>query len=178
MSFVQIVSAFRVYNADVLLIALGVTLLTSLLKKTVMKNVSRKLYVFLPFLVALVVYAVYRALVTLSATPFTTELFKTLEGGFATGCAATLYYVFYEQFIRGKATGVSPLLPLLEVIPEGKRTEAANKLYADSKALPVEEREAFFKEHLNDYADPPLDEAETAAVSKLLAEFMASLEKK
>ena len=177
MSFVQIVSAFRVYSADVLLIAFGVTLLTSLLKKTVLKNVSNKLYVFLPFLVGLIVFAVYRALVTLSAAPFTTELFKTLEGGFATGCAATLYYVFFEQFIRGK-TGVSPLSPLLEgIVPEEKRAEAAKKLYVESKPLPTEERENYFSENLNAYADPPLDEAEKAATAKVLAEFMASLEK-
>ena len=179
MSFVQIIGAFRVYNADVLLIALGVTLLTSLLKKTVMKKVSRKLYVFLPFVVGLIAFAVYRALVTLSAAPFTTELLKTLEGGFATGCAATLYYVFYEQLIRGKATTFSPLLPLLEgIVPDKTRTKAAEELYAGSVSLPADEREGFFNETLNGYADPPLGEADKAALSKVLAEYMASIEKK
>ena len=178
MSFIQIVSAFRVYSADVLFIALGVTLLTSLLKKTVLKKVSKKLYVFFPFLVGLILFSVFRALVTLSPAPFTTELFATLEGGFATGCAATLYYVFYEQFIRGK-TSVSPLLPLLEgIVPEERRALEADKLYAESKALPSEKRENYFSEKLNLFADPPLDEAEKAATSKLLSEFMASLEKK
>ena len=178
MTFIQIVSAFRVYSADVLFLALGVTLLTSLLKKTVLKNVSKKLYVFFPFVIGLIVFAVFRALVTLSPAPFTTELFSTLEGGFATGCASTLYYVFYEQFIRGK-TGVSPLLPLLEgIVPEGRRAEAAEKLYAESKMLPAKERETYFSENLNRFADPPLDEAEKAATSKVLAEFMASLETK
>ena len=176
MTFIQIVSAFRVYSADVLFIALGVTLITSLLKKTVLKNLSKKLYVFIPFLVGLILFAVFRALVTLSPAPFTTELLSTLEGGFATGCAATLYYVLYEQFIRGK-TSASPLLPLLEAVPEEKRAIAAEKLYAESKALPKEERETYFSEHLNLYADPPLDEAEKAATSKVLSEFMASLEK-
>ena len=178
MTFIQIVSAFRVYSMDVLFLALGVTLITSLLKKTVLKNVSKKLYVFFPFLVGLIVFAVFRALVTLSPAPFTTELFSTLEGGFATGCAATLYYVFYEQFIRGK-TSVSPLLPLLEgIVPEEKRALAAEKLYEESKALSAEERENYFSENLNRFADPPLDEAEKAATSKLLSDFMASLETK
>ena len=177
MSFIQIVSAFRVYSADVLFIALGVTLITSLLKKTVLKNVSKKLYVFFPFLVGLILFGVYRTLVTLSPAPFTTELFATLEGGFATGCAATLYYVFYEQFIRCK-TSVSPLLPLLDMIPEEKRAIAAEKLYAESKPLSIEEREKYFSENLNLFADPPLDEAEKAATSKTLAEFMASLDTK
>ena len=100
MSAIQYLSTFRLYGWDVLLLAGGVTLLTSLLKKTVLKNAPKKLFVFLPFALGIVLYAIYRALVTLSAEPFTTGLAATVEGGFACGCAATLYYVVYEQFFR------------------------------------------------------------------------------
>ena len=99
MDTIKYLSVFRAYGADVLLLALGVTLLTSLLKKTVMKNCPKKLFVFLPFAIGIVCYAVYRALATLSAAPFTTELAKTVEGGFASGCAATLYALFYPALI-------------------------------------------------------------------------------
>ena len=104
MSAIQYLSTFRLYGWDVLLLAGGVTLLTSLLKKTVLKNAPKKLFVFLPFALGIVLYAIYRSLVTLSAEPFTTGLAATVEGGFACGCAATLYYVVYEQFFRKRPT--------------------------------------------------------------------------
>ena len=104
MSAIQSLSAFRLYGWDVLLLAGAVSLLTALLKKTVLQNAPKKLYVFLPFALGILLYAVWRALVTLSAEPFTTGLAATLEGGFGCGCAATLYYVIYEQFIRKKKT--------------------------------------------------------------------------
>ncbi len=104
MSAIQYLSAFRLYGWDVLLLAGAVSLLTALLKKTVLQNAPKKLYVFLPFALGILLYAVWRALVTLSAEPFTTGLAATLEGGFGCGCAATLYYVIYEQFIRKKKT--------------------------------------------------------------------------
>ena len=43
MSAIQYLSAFRTFGADVLALALGVTLVTSLFKKTVFKNRSKKL---------------------------------------------------------------------------------------------------------------------------------------
>ena len=100
MTIFQYLGAFRVFDADVLLLALGVTLVTSLLKKTVFKNASKKLYVILPFVLGAVFYAAYRMLATLSVAPLTETLAQTAEGGFACGCAATLYYVIYEQFVR------------------------------------------------------------------------------
>ncbi len=104
MSAIQYLSTFRLYGWDVLLLAGTVTLLTALLKKTVLKNASRKLYVFLPFAIGILLYAAYRGLVTLSPLPFTTDLAATIEGGFGCGCAATLYYVIYEQFFRKRET--------------------------------------------------------------------------
>ena len=111
MSFMELIDALRAYGVDVLLLALGVTLLVALLKKTVMKNVPKKVFVVLPFAIGIVLYAIFRALVSLSPEPFTSEIASTLEKGFACGCCSTLYYVIYEQFIRGRS--VSPLYPLL-----------------------------------------------------------------
>lgn len=177
MSFIEILNTFRAYGVDVLLLAFGVTLIVSLLKKTVMKNVPKKVFVVLPFAIGLVLYAVFRALVTMSPEPFTSDIARTLEGGFACGCSATLYYVIYEQFIRGK--NVSPLYPLLEgVVPEERRQEAASALYKGSKALPEEERFSYFKENLNTYCDPPMSEDELSEIALLLSDFLSSLKKK
>ena len=139
MTAIQYLNAFRVYGADVLLLALGVTLLTSLLKKTAMKNCPKKVYVILPFALGLVFYAVYRAIATMSAKPFTADLLVTLEGGFACGCAATLYYVVYEQFFRSRT--LPPVSELLHgVVPEEKIAEAAGELTAGWKKAAAEKQ--------------------------------------
>ncbi len=175
MTFVRFISAFRLYSADVLLLALGVTLLTSLLKTTVFKSFDKKVFVFLPFALGLILYAVYRMLVTLSVAPLASDLCRTLEGGFGCGCAATLYYVFYEQFLRGKFS--DPLCPLLECVPEEERTRAAKELYAGCRDLEADERIEYLKENLNTYADPPLSEAELEATALLIAEYLSSIGK-
>lgn len=178
MSFFQIVSAFRLYSADVLLLAFGVTLLTSLLKKTVMKSCDRKIFVFLPFGIGLLVYAAFRMLAEWSVAPLTAEIFLTFEGGFGCGCAATLYYVVYEQFLRERKTEANPLLPLLAFVPEDRRREAADALYRGSKDLAEADMVGYFMETLNTYSDPPMSEEELYAAAQLLAEYLLSLEKK
>ena len=196
MSAIQYLSTFRLYGWDVLLLAGGVSLLTALLKKTVLKNASKKLYVILPFALGIVLYAVYRALVTLSAAPFTAELAATLEGGFACGCAATLYYVVYEQFFRKKADGqaadtgaaddggtqdadaggaASPVAPLLEgYVPEETRAEVAQALYEGARGKTGDVLRTFVRETLFSAA-PDATEAELIALTELIAAYLASL---
>lgn len=118
MSAIQYLSAFRLYGWDVLLLAGVVSLLTTLLKKTVFEGAPKKLFVFLPFAIGIVLYAVYRAIVTLSVQPFTSDFTMTLEGGFACGCAATLYYVIYEQFFRKEDGSDDTGLPDTDGTPE------------------------------------------------------------
>lgn len=172
-------NAFRAFGADVLLLALGVTLVTSLLKKTVMKKCPGKAFVFLPFALGAVLYAAYRAVATMSAAPFTEELAQTLEGGFACGCASTLYYVVYKQFFRradrsGKETSV--LSPLLEgFVPEEALDAAAEELTAGYGALPEEERRGFIRETFAKYALPDLTEAETEAVILLVERYLSAI---
>lgn len=175
MSLIQYVNAFRTFGADVLLLALGVTLVTSLLKKTVFKNCSKKLFVFLPFALGLVAYATYRAIAAWSAAPFVGDLCKTLEGGFACGCAATLYYVVYEQFFRGnkKATALAPLLD--GFVPQEKVQEAEDKLLKESTGLDGEELLAFVNETLAVYALPETSPEELSALSYTVAEYLKKL---
>ncbi len=166
-------SAFRFFGADVLLIAFGVTFTVSLLKKTVLKSLPKKAFVFLPFLVGLVYYALWRVLITLSWEPLAGGFAVTLEGGFACGCAATLYYVVYEQFLRKKK--VSPLLPLLGFLPEDKRETAAQELYQGALKTEREEREEYFRSALPAYCDPPMSEEELSEIAKLLADYLLEL---
>ncbi len=200
MSAIQYLNAFRLYGWDVLLLAGAVSLLTALLKKTVLKNAPNKLYVFVPFALGTVLYAVYRAIVTLSAEPFTTGLAATFEGGFACGCAATLYYVVYEQFFRKRMDGtdadneqsadgedqggsapdagaesVSPVAPLLEgYVPEETREAVARTLCEGARKKTGNELREFVRETLFSAA-PACSEAELMALTELVTAYLAAL---
>ncbi len=193
MTAIQYLSSFRLYGWDVLLLAGVVTLLTTLLKKTVFEGAPKKLFVFLPFAIGLVLFAVYRAIVTLSAEPFTTDFAHTLEGGFACGCAATLYYVIYEQFFRNVISedgtiddadlpsgetpqgNISPVAPLLEgYVPEETRFAVADALYAGAAGKTGDELRSFVRETLVS-ASPAATDAELAALTELIASYLASL---
>lgn len=173
----QYLSTFRLYSAEVLLLALGVTLVASLLKKTLLKNVQSKVYVFLPFGIGLVFYAIFRMIVTTSFTPLTSELGATLEGGFACGCAATLYYVVWEQFFRSaKATAISPVYPLLAgFVKEDTREEIASLIYEQSLVLKDDELSDFIKSTLQENATEEVTQGELEALCLLLKEFLSAL---
>lgn len=176
MTALQFFNAFRTFGADVLLLALGVTLLTSLLKKTVMKNCNRKTFVFLPFAIGIVVYAVFASLVSLSAEPFTKNLLKTVEKGFSCGLAATLYYVVYEQFLRSpkEKEQTDPLYILLDgIVPEEKKEEAIASLTEKSTDVDREQLPEVIRETLGLYASPELSEAETDTAVLILIKYFS-----
>ena len=180
MTALQFFNAFRAFGADILLLALGVTLVTSLLKKTVMKNCNKKVFVFLPFAIGLVVYAAYAALVTLSADPFTKNLVETVEKGFACGLAATMYYVLYEQFIRSpKSTAnLDPLYTLLGgFVPEERRQEAAGQLIEKCTGVEKEQLSELIRQTLSTYVSPELSEMELSAAVIIVAQYFSVLKK-
>ena len=177
MTALQFLNAFRAFGADVMLLSLGVTLLTSLLKKTVMKNCSKKAFVFLPFIIGLIVYAAFSALVTWSASPFTESLFQTLEKGLACGLAATLYYVLYEQFIRpSKSNGqTDPLYTLLNgIVPDEQKEEVVAVLIEKSAGVEKEQLPLKIRETLSPYASPNLNEMEMSALVFILTQYFSS----
>lgn len=177
MDALRYLSAFRLYGADVLLLALGVSLLTALLKKTVLKNASRKIFVFLPYLIGLVVYCVYRMIATLSVLPVTEDIFTTAEGGFAVGCAATLYYVVYEQFFRKEKRDANILTPLFDgIIPEEEIGEVTNSLIEECAGKSRTETEEIVKDTLARYNASETD-TENEAYAKLIASYLSVLNK-
>ncbi len=175
MTAMQFLKALEQYGADILLLAAGVCLITALLKKTVLKNCPNKVYVFLPFLIGIVLYAAYRAIVTWSALPFTEGIAATLEGGLGCGSAATVYYIFYEQFIRKGKTKLS-LSPILGgIVPEEKCEEASDELLAGAKERPEEEIGVFVKETIIRYAGESLTDAELEALVRALSTLLTAL---
>ena len=179
MTLFQYLSALKSYGLDVLLLALGVTLCVSLLKKTVLKNCSKKVFVFLPFALGAVFYGAFRAIAAKSLLPFTADFAQTAEGGFACGCAATLYYVVYEQFFRAKAKTAPPLLPLLDgIVKEEKRRETADALLKQSGNLSGEQLHAFVADTLSENALPDLLPEELIACANLICRVLENLRAK
>ena len=199
MTILQYLSAFRLFGGDVLVLGLAVTVGVSVLKKTVLKNVTKKLYVLLPFILGAIVFAAYRCLAECSFAPLTAALCKTMEGGFACGCAATLYYVVYEQFLRVKLpaadeekqtqearqagappapqaadaqeTGLDALL--CGYVPAEALAEAVSALREGSSQLTEAAFASFVREALVRYA-PALDEAERDTLARLVTEKLAA----
>ena len=174
MSTFQYLSAFRLYGADVLILALGVTLVVSLLKKTVCKKLPKKLFVALPFLLGIVVYAAYRLITAFGEGSALDQAFAILEGGFAVGCAATLYYVVYEQFFRSES-GKSPTVlgPLLVgILPDEEIEAAEQELLNGRTGLEDDALYAFVLETLSRYGTT-LTDAERSIHAKLIAEYLA-----
>lgn len=172
MNIIQVAEVLRRFGVDVLLLAVGVTFLTSLLKKTVMKSVSSKAYVFLPFALGILIYAAY-SLIAKGGICFTAEeVFGILERGFGTGSVATIYYAVYENFLRGKFR-TNPLLPLLECIPGEKREQAAEEILGLDRS--DEGLCKKIEETLSSYADPPLEEGELAAAAALIEEYLKQI---
>lgn len=171
MSYVNVVNALRTCRADVLLLAIGVTLLTALLKRTLLKNASKKLFVFLPFALGVLLVGVYRVIAAQGLSPLTEEFAQTLEGGFSCGCAANLYYCVYEQFVRGKK-GVTPLASLLVgFVPEGMEEEAAREIEEKTASLEEQKIPAAVREILLSYA-PGLAEEEAEACAALITAYL------
>ena len=179
MTFIEVLCTLRHYGVDVLVLALGVTLVTSLLKKTVLKKAPKKVCVFLPFAIGILFYCAYRMLTALDVSPLIEETGEVIEGGISCGSAATIYYVIYEQFIRGRKSKASPLLPLLEgYVSEEKREEAAQRLLAESEGLEGEALMTFLKATLAEYAEcseEELSEEELAAFALAAEELIETL---
>ncbi len=194
MTILQYISAFRLFGGDVLVLGLAVTIAVSVLKKTALKNAPKKLFVFLPFALGTIVFAAFRCLAELSAAPLTSDLAATFEGGFACGCAATLYYVVYEQFLRVKQsaagntanaaaaenTGSAENAPtdaaessaeetvrtlLKTFVSAETATEAAKALSDGYKAMTKEAFGAFVSETIARFAPALGDEARSAAAT-------------
>ena len=192
MTILQYLSAFRLFGGDVLVLGLAVTIAVSVLKKTALKNAPKKLFVFLPFALGTIVFAAFRCLAELSAAPLTSDLAATFEGGFACGCAATLYYVVYEQFLRvkqsaagnaentatenagsaenaptdGARSAEETVRTLLKTFVSAETAEEAAKALSDGyKAMTKEAFGAFVSETIARFAPALGDEARSAAAT-------------
>lgn len=185
MSAIQYLSSFVSNGWQALLLAVGVAIVTLLLKKTVLKNLPGKVFTFLPFVLGIVFFAVYRALATLSWEPFTTDIATTLNGGFTCGCIAVLCFVACRQLAQkvgdrtsGSANGadLSPVAPLLEgYVAEENLAQTANALMEGCSGLSDEEIPQFVRETLTPAVLPETTEAELLALCALVGAYLSQL---
>jgi hypothetical protein len=96
LSLFEFTKVLQIFDLDVLLVAVAVTVLTGLAKLKISEKL-KKYVTFFPFIIGTVAYGAFTA-VFLKADPF---IPRTITMGIECGVAATIYYVVYEQFIKG-----------------------------------------------------------------------------
>lgn len=90
------------YGADIAFLSVLTCVCVEVLKKTLLKNCTKKVITFLPFLLGVFFYAVFAAATNLDFGYVIRELPHVCERGFTIGSLSTVVYVAYEQFVREK----------------------------------------------------------------------------
>ena len=101
---------------DVAVLGIATSALTQLLKTTLFKNAPNKLYAFLPVIIGCVLYIIYTMLAHMSFCYAFENFAFVLEKGFSVGAAATVIYVVYEQFTKGKFISRSATVSVIAAI--------------------------------------------------------------
>lgn len=120
------------YGVDVVVLAIATSFLTQILKSTLLKNAPNKLYTVLPFIIGVALYVLYSLISRVSFSYVFSNFGMVFEQGIKTGGVATVVYIVYEQFIRGKtsfALSENALAALIAgFVAEGKEKAAAAEI--------------------------------------------------
>lgn len=174
MDYFAIVDAFTRYGADVALLSAVTAVLTQALKLTALKKLAKRYLAFLPFIIGVLLYAVYTAAVNLSVSALA-DVANVLTRGISVGSGATFLYVMYEQFVRGKGSSgtESVVAAMIEgYVPSDKLDEAAKALvFAISEESAAERAE----EVLAAYSDGDIPRAQLTVLARLLVRTIALL---
>ncbi len=185
MTIFQFVSYLEKYSIDVLCLSFVVCVLTSLVKKYALKDGLKKYITFIPFALGIAVCALYNYF----AFGYEKSQFfsQALESGIKTGGLATVYYVFYEQFIRGKRAASDPrtlaVQGILESYVSVEKLETTAKIIveiiesngdADAQA----NQEDLVIKAIEENAGQTLPEPEKSVISKLIVTAVTKLEMK
>lgn len=176
MNFIKIIDFITFYGVDVAVLGILTSVLTQILKTTVLKNAPNKLYAFLPVIIGVLLYAVY-ALATKSFYDFGT----ILEKGFSVGAAATVIYVIFEQFTRGNVR-----LPSAEKVVEAMIADCIDAEMLSSVAKKIEDEfdcsdlqssTERIAEVLLESSQGEADEQGFTALAMLIAQTLARIKK-
>ena len=179
MTFFQIFATFAFYGIDVSLLALLTTILTQVIKKTILKRAQKKIITFLPFMIGTAFYAVYAVVRNLSFCYLLDEYVNVIEHGISVGAIATLYYVLYEQFVRVKnnlSETESVIATLIEGYVPTDSVEKAAKEVAEAIERDVTGNGATrAQEILLQYSGGEMNERDIQLLAKLIIETLAHL---
>ena len=102
MTYFEIIDLFTFYGVDVAALGILTCGLTQILKTTVFKKAPNKVYTFLPFALGIALYFGYAAVAHTELFGSAEYIAYIFERGLSVGAAATMVYVIYEQFVKGK----------------------------------------------------------------------------
>lgn len=182
MTFIEIMRLFTFYGVDIAVLGIATSALTQLLKTTILKNAPNKLYAFLPVIIGNVLYAVYTMLAHMSFCYVFENIGYVLENGFSVGAAATVIYVVYEQFVRGKSATRSVTADVVAAIiadwvePE-KLDEVAQKIEDEFDSSDLQSAAQTISKTLYEYAQGDADKDSVEELSVLVAQTLARIKK-
>lgn len=182
MTIFQFISYLEKYSIDVLCLAFFVCVLTSIIKRYFLKDSLKKYTTFIPFALGIGVCAVYNYF----AFGYDKSIFfsQAVESGVKTGSLATVYYVFYEQFVRGKRKTSDPRTLAVQGILENyiaiEKLETTAKIIVeiiDSDATQTQtNQEDLVIKAIEENAEQALPETEKTVISKLIVTTVTKLE--
>lgn len=179
MSYFEIMDTFNLYGFDIAALSAITCVIVQVLKLTALKSCNKKIVTFLPFVIGVLLYAIYASISELSAVYVFENVAEVLERGFAIGALSTVVYVGYEQFVREKtyASGTeSVIATLIEGYVPAEAVEEAAKEIALAIEKDVEgEGAKRAAEILTQRADGAVSEQDIALLAKLIIQTLAHL---
>lgn len=174
MTYIEIIDLFTFYGVDVAVLGIVTCALTQILKTTLLKKAPNKVYTFLPFAIGCVLYFCYAAVAHTSATFALENFARVFERGLSVGAAATMVYVIYEQFVRGKGqTDLKTLAvaALLEGYFDGEKLNTVAQNIAMCQPEPTCAENKIFT-ILNSEAAGDMSAEEIKALARIIAKTL------
>ena len=179
LTIIQLINTFALYGIDTVLLATLTTVTVTIIKKLFFKKASKKLLTFLPFIIGTIFYCAYSAAVNCSFASVLNAISAHLEKGFAVGATATILYVVYEQFVRGKST-----CTIFESVAKTILAGYVNSAELDETAKSASEAVLNdvtgsalerVRKIISEHADEGTDEREILLLAKTLCDTLARL---
>lgn len=176
MSVSEVVSVFSLYGVDVIILSVLTAILVQVLKITVFKNLRKKFYTFLPFIIGTLLYSIYAIIVNRGFAYFLENYSSICQNGVAVGTIATLIYVLFEQFLK-KDTSQSLTESVISALISGHVLEEkmgeASKAIAETLKKEQNENQtnaAKVEEILNLYRNSDTTEGDIKTLSQLIVQ--------
>lgn len=179
MTYFEIIEFITLYGVDVAVLGVVTSLLTQILKTTLLKKAPNKIYTFLPFALGTVLYFFYAAASHASFLYAAENFALVMERGVSVGAAATMVYVIYEQFIRGNCpdAGIAELAVkalLKDFLKEDKLDDVAKKIVCEFDGTDLVLAEQTVEKYISEAAGE-VSAADLKYISGLVVKMLAGI---